>query len=281
MPKARRRLTILIDKIKDNSVQLIEIIVLIICVILPLVIDVPGLFEKYLKDNYLTPDNMAPYLMIKAGKYALAVGLFIIALLNIRKHNKEVTMNRRNVYHNYSYLWYYFCAKILNIEKCNLILVPIFMQYKLVIQNIFNDYPLNENDYPVVDDEPDVIISKSNWSTNFYEINVILEDTYLIDAKQIPREKRKLPTIKISRNDGSDVGRHFSQKFIESVINEIRGLRDGIRVNVYATTNPMNTYNIAKRAFTNADRGNVAELYVYQQGSTENRLFESKGKKIY
>ena len=155
------------------------------------------------------------------------------------------------------------------------------MQFKLVIKSTFSEYPLNENDYPCLIDEPKIAVIKSSWESDLSEINMILEDTYPIEPKQIPRQKRKLPTIKISRNDENDVGRHFSQKLIESVINEARGLSNGTTVNVYATTNPMNTFNIANRAFKNATRGNIAELYVYQQESTGNRLFVRKGRKVH
>ena len=58
-------------------------------------------------------------------------------------------------------------------------------------------------------------------------------------------------------------------------------LENGVTVNVFATTNPMNTINIASRVFKNADRGNIDSLYVYKQKNIGGREFESKGKKIY
>ncbi len=267
--------------VEDNSEQLFELLILIVCIVLPLFVDIQGMFEDYLKNNYLTPDNVVPYLTIKGGRYLLSVVLTFSCLLVIRKHNKEVTMNKKNLYHQYNYFWYWFCAKILGIKKCSLILVPIYMQFRLVIRSTFEDYPLDQSDYPVIDDETNIKTTKLNWSRNPSEINMILEDTYQIDIKQIPDEKSNLPTIKISRNDGSSTVRHYSRKFIDRVNDETRGLSNGVRVNVYATTNPMNTYNIAKQVFKIANRGNLAELYVYQQESTESRLFVSKGKKIY
>jgi hypothetical protein len=279
--KLRKRASDMRDRVKDNLDQLIEILLLIACMVLPLFVDVQGMFGDYLKNNYLTPNNIIPYLSIKGGKYVLAIVLTFFCLLEIWKHNKEFTMNKKNIYHNYSYFWYWFCAKVLGIKKCSLILVPIYMQFKLVIQSTFEDYPLDQEDYPVIDDETDIKMTKTNWSGNKSEVNLIFEDTYNINLNQIPCEKRNLPTIKISRNDGSTNGRHFSQNFIESIINETRGLRSDVRVNVYATTNPMNTYNIAKRVFKNATRGNIAELYVFQQESTGNRLFKRKSKKIF
>jgi len=140
---------------------------------------------------------------------------------------------------------------------------------------------MDETTYPVQDNEMKIKTSKLSWSSSPAEINLLFEDTYPINSRQIPPVKRNLPTLKISRNDGENVGRHFSQQYIESIINEVRELDNGVKVNVYATTNPMNTYHIAKRVFTNATRGNVAELYVFQQESSKNRLFKDKGKKIY
>ena len=88
-------------------------------------------------------------------------------------------------------------------------------------------------------------------------------------------------TIKISRNSGADSSRHFSQKYIEAIIKCIRDLKGKVSVNVYATTNPMNTKHIAKRAFGLGERGNVEHLYVFQQSKDGRRRFEEKGKKIF
>jgi len=74
----------IIRKIKDNSIQLIETLILITCIVVPLLIDVKGMFGQYLEKNYLTPDNAIPYLIIKGGKYAVAIGLFAIAFRKIR-----------------------------------------------------------------------------------------------------------------------------------------------------------------------------------------------------
>ena len=294
-----RRIAKIFDPISDNLIQLIEIGILVFVIIIPFIIDVQGCLGNHLQKNNISLDNLLPdllinsgsffdifkaiflFLLIKVGNWIVAIVLSILILSIVRKQNKEITMNRKNIYHKYSYLWYWFCAKILGIEKCSLILVPIYMQFKLVIKSIFNNFPLDERDYPVIDDEKDIKVTKLNWSSDSSEINMILEDTYQIDIKQIPDEKSNLPTIKISRNDGSSTVRHYSCKFINRVNDETRGLSNGVRVNVYATTNPMNTYNIAKRVFKIANRGNLAELYVYQQESTGSRLFESKGKKIY
>ncbi len=42
--------------------------------------------------------------------------------------------NRGNYYKQYRYGWYRICSKILGYSECNLIQVPIYMQFKLVLE---------------------------------------------------------------------------------------------------------------------------------------------------
>ena len=175
---------------------------------------------------------------------------------------------------------YWYCAKILGFKKCNLVQVPIHTQFELIIRGVFNEYPLNDADFPEVQGES-ISVKKANEEYNSKEINLILEDTYPISEKQIPKAKRVLRTTTVSRNDGKSVGRHFSQSFIEAIINAARELPNDCTVNVFATTNPKNTVHIARRAFMLAERGNIAHLYVFQQKKSTKRSFEYKRYKIY
>lgn len=273
----------IIKKIKANSVQVLEVLMLITVIFLPYILDIPSWFEDYLRDHKPEPEisNFLPYYILKAGNVAISLGLLFAVLIVIRRYNKEFVMNNDNVYHDYPFIWYWFCAKVLGIKKCNLILVPIYMQFKLVIKNIFKDYPLDEMDFPVIEAEPECIIEKKNMRADLSEINLILEDTYVIESNQIPFRKKSLPTVKISRNTDNSHTRHFSPKFINSVSEEVRKFPTVSRVNIYATTNPMNTLRIARSAFKMADRGNIEHLFVYQQKREGLRKFEQEGHRIY
>jgi len=155
------------------------------------------------------------------------------------------------------------------------------MQFKLVIRDVFKGFPLNESEYPVLDNEPECKVYEHNLNDEINELNIILEDTYLIECSQIPDKKQNLPTIKISRNDGRSNERHFSQEFIKTIIDEIKKFSCIKRVNLYATTNPMNSLNIARRVFKTGNRGNIEHLYVYQQDNAGNRYFKPDGHEIY
>lgn len=273
----------IIKKIKANFVQIVEVLILIIVIFLPYMLDIPSWFVAYLKHHKPEPDigDFLPYYILKTGNMAISLSLLFVTLIAIRRYNKEFIMNNDNVYHNYPYVWYWFCAKVLGIKKCNLILVPIYMQFKLVVENIFKDYPLDEADFPIIEDEPECIVKKKNMRADLLEINLILEDTYVIESNQIPFRKKTLPTIKISRNIGNSHTRHFSPKFVNAVSEEIRKLPQVYIVNVYATTNPMNTVRIIRSTFKMADRGNIQHVFVYQQKRSGMRRFDGKGHKIY
>ena len=270
-----------IDKIINNGTQIIEIILLTCCFVAPFAVNAAGLFSEYVAKTTPDPENVLAYLIVRAGNKAMAIALLFFVLWRVRAHNKDFLMNRGNTYHQYPYVWYWFCANILGIRKCNLVRVPIFMQFILVIRGTFANYPLEEMAYPIIENESNPSIDVIHTTADGQEINLILEDTYVIDSQQIPKLKQGLKTIKISRNDGIHKGRHFSQKFIDAVIDTVRNLEQNTIVNIYATTNPMNTKHIASRAFALADRGNIQHLYVFQQQSSGNRSFENKGYKIF
>lgn len=271
----------LCEKISSNGRQILEIVALIIVTSIPWVVDLQEIFKEYLADHPISPDDFFWQVAFRMGKPVASVVLFFAVLIGIRKFNQGFVMNRKRVYHDYCYAWYWFCAKILGIKSCDLVLVPIHMQFKLVIRATFQEYPLDETEYPVVENESDSKVSETNQEEPTREINLVLEDTYAIEVRQIPKSKQGYRTIKISRNSGADNSRHFSQKYIEAIIKCVRGLKGKVSVNVYATTNPMNTKHIAKRAFGLGERGNVEHLYVFQQGKDGRRRFEEKGRKVF
>ena len=216
----------------------------------------------------------------------IGIWLIVSAMIygKMRKFNADLVMNKGNRYHCSCYCWYWFCSHILGIKKCNLILVPIYLQFKLVINDVFEEYPFDEKRFPTLSQDTVTVeeLVPAATGVNDSEINLVLEDTYPIEINQIPERKRNLFTIKISRNRPDNIGqRYYSTQFIETVQSIVRHLPDSITVNIFATTNPVNTRYIAQNTFQLANRGNIECLYVYQQSSVGNRNFESRGHKIY
>lgn len=275
------RIKKMMDFMRSNLRQIAELCVLIITFVVLLCLDMKELFREYLDKNYITPKNIIYYLSLEIGGVLPFIAFFSLLLWRIKKYNSDYVMNKIPLYHDYSYLWYCICAKVLGIKKCSLVLVPIFMQFRLITNSTFEEYPFDDS-YPEIKGEPDCLISPLNKVSNCSnEVNVIIEDTYPISTIQIPITKKDLFSIKISRNDGHDKSRHYSRKLIEATINTVRDLPEDSIVNVFATTNPMNTFHIVKEAFNLGDRGNIKHLYVFQQSKGDNRMFEEKGHKIF
>lgn len=218
-------------------------------------------------------------LVIRFGSIAVSVLGIIFVIWKIHDINKEYILFQKEHYHQYPYIWFCFCAFILGFKKCNLIGVPIYLQFRLSMQHVFAEYPLDANIFSQVDAEEINVMDSNDRELN--EVNFIFEDTYRIDASQIPAEKRSLYTVKISRNHGTSGERHYSPNFINIIENQVRSLPNIKRANVFATTNPKNNIYIASGAFKSGGRGNIEHLYVYQQEITGNKNFNLKGYRIF
>ena len=268
-------------KLAVNMRPIVQIIALLVVGILPSLLDVS---EVVVKQPEITAsqkwfDYLFYFVWLK-GDVAIGILLSIVALFAMRKLNKGYIFNRGDVYKDYPYIWYWICAKILGYAECNLILVPIFMQFKLVIQDTFDKYHCGTFDKK---DNDTISVNKSNMSNTSDEVNLIIADTYPLGENQIPLSKRGFPMILISRDNSIDHNRYNSPKLVQAVVNEVRNLPSNIKkVNVFATTNPQNTMNIASSAFKVGERGNLDKVIVFQQKQTGNpRRFEKKGKVVY
>lgn len=268
--------------VKDNFCIILKIIAFFIIVyVLSLV---PNTLVKKFSEPTGFTDLLFNIIVLYYGRIGFLLITSAMTYEMMRKSNADFVMNKGNRYHLSCYGWYWFCSHILGIKKCNLILVPIYLQFKLVINDVFEEYPFDEKRFPTLSQDTVTVeeLVPAATGVNDSEINLVLEDTYPIEINQIPERKRNLFTIKISRNRPDNIGqRYYSTQFIETVQSIVRHLPDSVTVNIFATTNPVNTRYIAQNTFQLANRDNIECLYVYQQSSVGNRNFESKGHKIY
>lgn len=273
----------------ENTIPLLELVMLIsgiVIFVVSLYGNLPNAWIIYIR-NIIKFIHEISIFGISFGSFEseniniIIIWEFLIIYFFIRVMNKFFLLNRSNVYHDYCYQWYWICSKILGIKKCNFVNIPIYMQMKLVINQVFDTPVLFEEDYPKVE-EPAVVERKNQMSRDkTQECNLILEDTYQISYKQIPKEKQSLYTIKVSRYNPQISGRHYSQSFVQKIMDVVNKLDKDTTINLYATTNPQNTLHIARCAFTMANRGNIAHLVIFQQSASQGRHFENMGIKIY
>ena len=269
-----------VGKVIDNGRAILQILLLVLCGFFPKFVNLSEIIRTLFGGQSPDFSTAKYYYLMQSGNWTMGILLVIIVLFKfIRKSNEDKILFSGNIYHDYPYIWFWFCSKILGYNSCNLILVPIAMQYKLVIRGTFEKYPIPEESF--LEKDMNVVVKYNNKDAeNVNEINLILEDTYPITENQIPEPKKPLRTIIIKHDRKDDVSRIYNIKFVKEICKEARVLPEKAIVNIYSTTNPRHNYEIAKQAFSLANRGNLKELYIYQQEKDNERKFLKK-KKIY
>lgn len=271
----------LFEKIKANIRPIMQIIGVIVICLFPSWLDI---CNKVVKPLGLTASqkwlDYVFYFVWSKGNIALGVFLGVLCLKEIRKINKTCIFNKGDAYKNYPYIWYWICAKILGYSECNLILVPVYMQFKLVIKDTFEKYycgNMNRKENDVVS------VNQINFSNVSDEVNLMISDTYPLNINQIPVSKRSKPTILVSRDNITDRNRYDSPELVKTIVNEVRNLPQRFRkINIYASTNPQNTMKIVQDAFKVGERGNLDLITVFpQKGEVDNWEFEQKGRIVY
>lgn len=232
--------------------------------------------EYFLPNATFTPQNVIYKVLFDLGDKVIGVFVAIVVFVFFSRQNKEVIFNQQNVYHDYSYAWYLIFGKLLGYKTCNLAGVPIYMQFKLVLNDTFPRYDYGNINGEISEEVIKIKIKNPNENTK--EVNLIIADTYPIKGKQLAESKKDLYSIKISRNNKKDNNRYKSPELVKAVVNQLRILPKGVdRVNVFSTTNPYNTYEIVNQAFKLHGRGNINNIVVYQQSNVGERIFIDKG----
>ncbi|MBU5304832.1 hypothetical protein [Eubacterium callanderi] len=269
------------NKIIDSSREILQIISLIACFIFPRVVNLSEIIRTILGGENPNFETAKYYYLMLSGNWTIGFLVALYVLFNFfRKSNKEIILNKGNIYHKHSYAWYWFCSKILGYEKCSLILVPIFMQFKLVLKDTFKEYPLDNSFFPEKECEVQIIKNIDNDKAIFEEVNLVIEDTYPIQDSQIPRNNVDLNVIKIKRISEKIGKRVYCRTFVDSIVEIIRELPEGTILNIFATTNPKHTYEIAKKGISLAERSNIKRVNIFQQKGNGKREFENKKNKV-
>jgi len=224
------------------------------------------------------------FLILDLGKYMISVALvFLVLIFIVRKSNKDCVYNESgNGYYDYSYGWYWFCNKILGYQKCSLVRVPISMQFKLLINQVFQEFTFgDENNYVHIDEEE--IISHKKEGQNSV-VNLVLADTHPIPEKLLPDVVSDYITILIARKNAGDGKRYISESFCNKVQETVYHLTQlGCKtINIFPTTNAAHNIRIVQSAFMKGGRGEIEHLYVFTQpnASKGDWIFSDVGLKI-
>lgn len=267
--------------ILDSGREILQILSLIVCFVFPKAVNLSEIIRMLLGGANPTIDNAKYYYLMLSGNWTIGCLISLYVLFGLfRKSNKATVLNRGNIYHNKPYFWYWFCSKVLGYEKCNLILVPIYTQFRLILRDTFVEYPFDEAVFP--EEECEVIVEKNlnRENVSSKEINLIIQDTYPISESQIPSTMVLNNTIVVKRIYERFGKRVYCKELIDRIVEAIRELPDNVTLNIFSTSNPKNTYEIVKKAILLAERGNVENVNVFQQNREGKREFGAKPHKV-
>ena len=274
----------MIHQIKDWARPILQTILLIAIAILAVLFDFAEVLASIITKVGL--ENSDIHICIRAalayGRWPLSIVVFVVVLHLIRCWNKEIVLNSDNeLYHIHTYAGYWFSSNILGFKRCRLKNVPIPMQIKLVSKGMFERFIIDEGIHKAPDnDKVKLIITNDRPFSQ--TVNYVISDTYKVSLSQLPRDVRDFTTIEIDRSSPDDHMRYDSEELVKAVITSIRNLPPTVvRINAFMTTNPTNTYRIAKEAFVTVGRDSIKHLYVFPQDRVESQSFKEKALRVF
>lgn len=207
--------------------------------------------------------------------------LFSIIFIAIRNLNKNRVFLSGNIYGTNYYIFYKL-AKLLGFKKISLIRKPYYAMFKIVMNNDFDELVNLNKENIELNSDISIRVDESKFHNinNLRECNLIVSDTYKIRLEQLPIEKQDIDTIEIERI-GHDGIRISSQELVNEVRKAvIKIVATGAKINLFLTTSTLNTYQIIRECFMQADRDKM-ELEIFQQDTTtRDKKFKDKGKKV-
>lgn len=208
-------------------------------------------------------------------------GIFLALLLGyyIYTFNKNKTFNIKGIYISKEIVFN--IAPYVGYQVCNLVNLPIYIQYKLLINRVFTKYTIasvniEESDSHCISPQIQILCSPIELDTMI----LILEDTYEIQNNQIEDSISNISSnnriwIKISRYDGTKI-RKYDLSFINAIRQVIAQYAANTTLHIFATTNPKNNIGIFEQCFASLERDNIKQIYVYEQNKDGERIFDKK-----
>lgn len=268
----------MIKRMRDWKIPVVQTVVLCVVAIVLCTMDVNAIVMGILQYASIEINELPVEcrLAISFGPRVLSGIIWLAFLWVIRRFNAIDILNKGSDYHDHYYVSYCFCRYVLGYKKCCLTRVPIYMQFKLVLADLFPEYLYTDGIHELESDMISVVRSGECNDT----VNLIISDTYRIDRGQLPGSVQGFASIYVGRQTIDKV-RYHNEDLVKSVVETVRSLPPSVvNVNVFATTNPWNTYDIAKEAFATGSRDAIERVYVFQQSSTSERVFSAKGKRV-
>ena len=228
--------------------------------------------EKISNTNFFT---RAIFEIIPDNSNATYIVLYVLIstslLMIFRKNNAERTCNDgHSVYlHNcYKRLW--IAANLLGYRKLQLIGVSIPMQFELINNGVFSEF-ISESSVVQYDEfKGEIIVEYLIENKKNKVVNLLVCDTYDIPIEKLAPDYLENTTVKISSQRNYSGNRYNNPLLVSTVREEVQKIVNTYNeVNLFMTTNPLNTQGIVGKAFLTLDRSGFDKVSVIQMDDTK------------
>ena len=228
--------------------------------------------EKISNTNFFT---RAIFEIIPDNSNATYIVLYVLIstslLMIFRKKNAERTFNDgHSVYlHNcYKRLW--IAANLLGYRKLQLIGVSIPMQFELINNGVFSEF-ISESSVVQYDEfQGEIIVEYLIENKKNKVVNLLVCDTYDIPIEKLADDYLENTTVKISSQKNYSGNRYNNPQLVSTVREEVQKIVNTYNeVNLFMTTNPLNTQGIVGKAFLTLDRSGFDKVSVIQMDDTK------------
>lgn len=228
--------------------------------------------EKISITNFFT---RAIFEIIPDNSNATYIVLYVLIstslLMIFRKKNAERTFNDgHSVYlHNcYKRLW--IAANLLGYRKLQLIGVSIPMQFELINNGVFSEF-ISESSVVQYDEfKGEIIVEYLIENKKNKVVNLLVCDTYDIPIEKLAPDYLENTTVKISSQRNYSGNRYNNPLLVSTVREEVQKIVNTYNeVNLFMTTNPLNTQGIVGKAFLTLDRSGFDKVSVIQMDDTK------------
>lgn len=228
--------------------------------------------EKISNTNFFT---RAIFELIPDNSTATYIVLYLLIstslLMIFRKKNAERTFNDgHSVYlHNcYKRLW--IAANLLGYRKLQLIGVSIPMQFELINNGVFSEF-ISESSVVQYDEfKGEIIVEYLIENKKNKVVNLLVCDTYDIPIEKLAPDYLENTTVKISSQRNYSGNRYNNPLLVSTVREEVQKIVNTYNeVNLFMTTNPLNTQGIVGKAFLTLDRSGFDKVSVIQMDDTK------------
>src|SRR5690625_3816068 len=239
-------------------------IIVILCVPVILIIFLKSPFDEILSlINFGFINNIEAFLNLLNEHFFFQLFIYFILvfifLRNYRKINDQALFNKGDIYLEIPY-FIFRIATYLGYKIITLVRLPIGLQYKIVISDLFEKTETENH----IEKNNIIKIKVYNKESELRdEVNLLLSDTYKVKENQIPLDKRNLRMIHIDSGVDKEGTRIYNSDFVAEIETQVHSLsKECKRINVFSHTNTHHNKSIIQGAFKKGGRDVLEELYV-------------------